>query len=451
THNGVDTHPIHFHLYDVQVLNRVTWDNIVIPNDANENGWKDTVRMSPLEDTIVALRPIIPQVPFEVPNSVRPLNPMMPAGSGAGFFNTDPQGNPLVTNIVNRMVNFGWEYVWHCHILSHEEMDMMRPVSLALPPIKPDGLAVAALSGQNVLRWNDNSITETRFVVQRSADGTTWTTVGTLDQPLGDGNTHGPRTFTDTTGGSATSQYRVVAENIVGYGSGMPSMTVSSTSDTAGVNNAPFVVSTDPVDGATGVSVGKTVFVVFSERVVGFQGSSVTLTRVSDGVAVPFGRGFNTTLNRLSVNPTANLDPGTEYQVTLTGGPSAIRSVDGRPLESTSFTFTTAPLPAPTVLGSTPQPGELGVALEKTVLVSFSERVVGYTGSNVTLTRASDGQPVPFGRGFNTTLNRLSINPTANLQPLTEYRVTLTGGLSAIRSATGIPLVSTSFTFTTRP
>ena len=31
THNGVDTHPIHFHLYDVQMLNRVTWDNIVIP------------------------------------------------------------------------------------------------------------------------------------------------------------------------------------------------------------------------------------------------------------------------------------------------------------------------------------------------------------------------------------------------------------------------------------
>ena len=123
THNGVDTHPIHFHLYDVQVLNRVTWDNIVIPNDPNENGWKDTVRMSPLEDTIVALRPIIPQVPFEVPNSVRPLNPMMPDGSAGMFFNTDPQGNPLATPIANRLVNFGWEYVWHCHILSHEEME----------------------------------------------------------------------------------------------------------------------------------------------------------------------------------------------------------------------------------------------------------------------------------------------------------------------------------------
>ena len=34
THNGVDTHPIHWHLYDVQVLNRVTWDNIIIPPEA---------------------------------------------------------------------------------------------------------------------------------------------------------------------------------------------------------------------------------------------------------------------------------------------------------------------------------------------------------------------------------------------------------------------------------
>ena len=247
THNGVDTHPIHFHLYDVQVLNRVTWDNIIIPNDANENGWKDTVRMSPLEDTIVALRPIIPQVPFEVPNSVRPLNPMMPASSGAMFFNTDPQGNPLATPITNQTINFGWEYVWHCHILSHEEMDMMRPVSLALPPIKPDGLASSFVNvldkngkvvGQNVkLTWNDNSITETRFVIKRTTDGTTWTTVTTVPQPLGNTNTHGVRTYTDTTSNGTTAyKYQVVAENVVGYGSGMPTMTVSSTTAVIGVN-----------------------------------------------------------------------------------------------------------------------------------------------------------------------------------------------------------------------
>ena len=67
THNGVDTHPIHFHLYDVQVVNRVTWDNIIIPPEPHELGWKDTVRISPLEDTIVALRPIIPTLPWELP------------------------------------------------------------------------------------------------------------------------------------------------------------------------------------------------------------------------------------------------------------------------------------------------------------------------------------------------------------------------------------------------
>ncbi len=38
THNGVDTHPIHFHLYDVQLLNRVGWDGIVRKPDATELG-----------------------------------------------------------------------------------------------------------------------------------------------------------------------------------------------------------------------------------------------------------------------------------------------------------------------------------------------------------------------------------------------------------------------------
>ena len=92
THNGVDTHPIHFHLYDVQLINRVTWDNIIIPPDANELGWKDTVRMSPLEDTIVALRPVVPQVPFEIPNSIRNLSPMDVTGSTEGFNSIAPDG-----------------------------------------------------------------------------------------------------------------------------------------------------------------------------------------------------------------------------------------------------------------------------------------------------------------------------------------------------------------------
>jgi FtsP/CotA-like multicopper oxidase with cupredoxin domain len=127
THNGVDTHPIHFHLFDVQVINRVGWDGFMRLPDANELGWKDTVRIAPLEDTIVAFRPIIPQVPFVLPESVRPLNPSQPLGSVMGFGQLDPLTGgalePLQTNV---MANFGFEYVWHCHILSHEENDMMR-------------------------------------------------------------------------------------------------------------------------------------------------------------------------------------------------------------------------------------------------------------------------------------------------------------------------------------
>jgi len=56
TQNGVDTHAIHFHLFDVQVVNRVGWDGMIKPPWPEELGWKDTVKMNPLEDIIVALR-----------------------------------------------------------------------------------------------------------------------------------------------------------------------------------------------------------------------------------------------------------------------------------------------------------------------------------------------------------------------------------------------------------
>lgn len=129
THNGVDTHPVHFHLFEVQLINRVGWDGFIRLPELNELGWKDTVRISPLEDTIVALRPVTPPVPFRVPDSIRPLNPSTPIGSTAGFTNLDPvTGQPVNPPVTNQLRNFGWEYVWHCHILSHEEMDMMRTI-----------------------------------------------------------------------------------------------------------------------------------------------------------------------------------------------------------------------------------------------------------------------------------------------------------------------------------
>ena len=101
-----DTHPIHFHLVNVQILSRQPFavnSFTGIPNfqgpavapSPNESGWKETVRMNPSECTTVIAKFDLPAVPFAVPPSPR---------------------------------TGGNEYVWHCHILEHEEHDMMRPL-----------------------------------------------------------------------------------------------------------------------------------------------------------------------------------------------------------------------------------------------------------------------------------------------------------------------------------
>jgi hypothetical protein len=211
----------------------VTWDNIIIPPDENELGWKETVRISPLEDTIVALRPVIPALPFELPNSIRLLSPMMPNGATLDGPLATPAGAGVT--VANHLVNFGWEYVYHCHILSHEEMDMMRPVLVALPPVKPDGLSAVLTNKKLYLTWNDNSIAETAYVVQRSTNGGAWVNLATIQSPLDLPNTTGVSTYIDTTYKSNSNyQYRILAQNTVGYlgaGGAYMNKTVSSVSD----------------------------------------------------------------------------------------------------------------------------------------------------------------------------------------------------------------------------
>ncbi|RJQ68386.1 MAG: hypothetical protein C4519_23210 [Desulfobacteraceae bacterium] len=246
THNGVDTHPIHFHLYDVQLLNRVGWDGIIRKPHATELGWKDTVRVSPLEDTIVAMRPVVPHIPESwggLPNSIRLLDPSMPEGMylmGANTTQREAAGLPLLAfnpdgepvDILNHYVNFGWEYVYHCHILSHEEMDMMHAQVVGVAPKAPTFVsAVRTGSGNNrryVVTWIDNSKNETAFVIERRVAGSTgaWTTVATVPSTtlgvvpfagVGTAPGTGQRTYTDRIGNTNTLyQYQVYAINVVG-------------------------------------------------------------------------------------------------------------------------------------------------------------------------------------------------------------------------------------------
>jgi FtsP/CotA-like multicopper oxidase with cupredoxin domain len=170
THNGVDTHTIHFHLSDVQLVNRVGWDGAIRPPDDNELGWKESVRMNPLEDAIVAMRPETPPLPFKIGDSVRVIDPTMPANHQ--MTSLDPLTGNAVT-YTNSPVSFGWEYVWHCHLLGHEENDMMRPVDFKGSPDAPTLVSVAKTTGNPrpiTVTWRNNANWQlTNFVVQRTS------------------------------------------------------------------------------------------------------------------------------------------------------------------------------------------------------------------------------------------------------------------------------------------
>jgi FtsP/CotA-like multicopper oxidase with cupredoxin domain len=233
THNGVDTHTIHTHLFSVQLINRVAWDGAMIPPDPNELGWKETFRVNPLEHTIIALRPNIPasaEVPFEVPNSIRLIDPTMPEGTAltppppAGWF--DPLGNPI-TEVTNHFVNYGWEYVYHCHILAHEEMDMMHAMAFAVPPKAPSSLVanrIGFIYKRVVLNWKNNSGNETGLTVHKAVNPTgPWSILTKLPS--------GSTTYTDPIGTTNNAYYyRVTASNTVGDTStpGFPAITVDS-------------------------------------------------------------------------------------------------------------------------------------------------------------------------------------------------------------------------------
>lgn len=71
----------------------------VMPPNANEAGWKDTVIMYPSQVTRIAVR----YAPTDTPAGASGVYPFDPDANGHGF-------------------------VWHCHIIDHEDNEMMRPL-----------------------------------------------------------------------------------------------------------------------------------------------------------------------------------------------------------------------------------------------------------------------------------------------------------------------------------
>jgi len=232
SHIGVDSHAIHFHLFNVQVINRVDWTNTIKPPYPEELGWKETIRTNPFEDVIVALRPVATdmKLPFGIPDSNRLLDPTMPAGSAANFLPVAPPiGLPAVAQTTNVMTNFGWEYVWHCHLLGHEENDMMRPITFSVPSVRPTAPVLSFNAGSSPLSltwidstpWNGtaplstlgNPANEIGFLVERASVSNNGT-VGTYTQ-IGTALANAT-TYADSTASNRTWSYRVTAYNVAG-------------------------------------------------------------------------------------------------------------------------------------------------------------------------------------------------------------------------------------------
>ena len=65
------------------------------------------------------------------------------------------------------------------------------------------------------------------------------------------------------------------------------------------------------------------------------------------------------------------------------------------------------------------------------------------------LANASSGAVITTVSRFSATTKSLTINPSVTLAANTLYRVTITGGTSAVRDAVGNPLATKTWTFRT--
>jgi spore coat protein A len=100
-----DAHPIHMHLVDFRILNRQTFEGTIVPktnSDGSEGGRLDL-------------------------NSINFIGrPRWPEAEERGKKDTAKMFPGEVTRVIAKFTRPG-EYVYHCHILSHEDHEMMRP------------------------------------------------------------------------------------------------------------------------------------------------------------------------------------------------------------------------------------------------------------------------------------------------------------------------------------
>ena len=200
-------------------------------------------------------------------------------------------------------------------------------------------------------------------------------------------------------------------------------------------NEAPFIVSTDPVNGATRVSPNKTITVTFNEDIIG--GTQWIELVNSTGEAIPFAMSISD--NVLTITPYNDLAEAAYKLILHTG---CVTDLAGNPLAVTNFKFTVGT--APTITATSPLNGATNVPASKTITVTFSEAIRKSSNFWVELVNTTTGADVDY-TSYITGGNMLVISPVDDLAEA-SYKVILHTG--CVTDLAGNPLAVTNFSFT---
>jgi hypothetical protein len=201
------------------------------------------------------------------------------------------------------------------------------------------------------------------------------------------------------------------------------------------VSVVPTVISTNPVNLATGVPVTQIVTASFSTAMNPTTINSMTFTLAGPGGAAIMGA-VTYSGTTATFSPAANLLPSTVYTGTITIGAT---DLTGSSLAANFvWTFTTGTIPR--VTSTIPANGATGVPLNQKISATFSESMNSTTLTMATFTVTGPGTTAVAGLvTYVAASNTAIFTPTANLSASTVYTATITTGAM---SALGSPLAA---------
>jgi hypothetical protein len=200
---------------------------------------------------------------------------------------------------------------------------------------------------------------------------------------------------------------------------------------TTGTAVAPVVISTDPVNNATGVALNKTVTATFNMAMDPLTINATTFT-VKQGTTTVVGT-VTYSGSTASFNNTVPFDANTVYTATITTG---AKNVAGTPLASNYvWTFTTGNNIAPIVISTDPVSNAVNVPLSKIITATFSMLMDPLTINFTTFTVYRLGLPVAGSVSY--TGSTASFTPAVALLSNSTYTATITAGA---KNVAGTPL-----------